>query len=161
VAGRREWVAAFNYGSFANLAAGENNGLLTWWGEDELYVPYAADSATFLRLRGHIIVEPGSMEGIIGWRVRMGLDPLDAGAVTTAGALDDAEVAEEHFLDERFWWNDGFSSPSSPSNPYHYTFDTVSKRKLASPAALVVSGINLSTAEVTVHIFLRALFLFP
>ncbi len=161
MAGRREWVPAFNWGAAASVAAGETNGLLTWWGEDELYVPYAADSATFLRLRGHIVVEPGTGEGIIGWRVRMGLDPLDAGTVTTAGALDDAEVAEEHFLDERFWWNDSTDAPSSWSNPYHYTFGTASKRKMNSPEALVISMINTSGQVVRVTPFIRALFLFP
>ncbi len=161
MAGRREWVPSFNWGSVSNIAAGETNGLLTWWGEDELYVPAAADQATFLRLRGHIIIEEQTTEGIVGWRVRLGLDPLDAGTVTTAGALDDAEVAEEHFLDERYWWNDATAAPSSWSNPYYYTFDTVSKRKLASPQALVVSMINTSTSTMRVTNFLRGLFLFP
>ncbi len=91
----------------------------------------------------------------------MGLDPLDAGTVTTAGALDDAEVAEEHFLDERFWWNDATDSPSSWSNPYHYTFGTSSKRKMNSPEALVISMINTSGQVVRVTPFIRALFLFP
>jgi len=163
MAGRREWVPASNWGSTASLAAGTANSTITSWGEDELYLPYAADSATFLRLRGHIVLdEVIDGDGLFGWRVRMGLDDLQAGGPpATAGDLDDGEVAEEHFLDERFWWYDGTAQPSAGDHPYYYTFDTTSKRKLQSPQTITVTGINLGPSTIRVTVFLRALFLFP
>ncbi len=163
MAGRREWVPCFNWGAFATVAAGSFNTALTWWGEDELYSPAGAqDSCTFLRLKGHIVVEESSSEGTIGWRVRIGTDSLDAGgAPTTAGEIDDSEVAEEHFLDERFWFYDTTAQPSSWSHPYYTTFDTASKRKLASPQALVVTFGNGSGVDIRVQPYLRGLFLFP
>jgi len=70
-------------------------------------------------------------------------------------------VAEEHFMDERYWSFDGTAQPAISDHPYWCTFDTTSKRKMASPAALIVSGMNLTGGVMRVTVFLRALFLFP
>lgn len=159
MAGRREWVPCVNWGNAETIPNAATT-TLCQWGEDELYVPYAADSATFLRLRGHIVISDAAGVGTVGWRVRLGLDPLSGGAVATAGALNDFDVAEEHYMDERFWHNQA-TGPSLNDHPYWTTFDTRSKRRLDSPAALIVSMLNFSGQEMRVEPYLRALMLFP
>ncbi len=158
---RREWVPAVNWGSPVNIGAGTTTQFVVW-GEDELYVPYAADEATFLRLKGHFSINGVSVAaGPIGWRVRIGLDDLQiGGALATAGDLDDGEVAEEHFLDERFWVYNGTAQPESNDHPYWFTFDTGSKRKLQSPMGLVISAFNGTAQDLSWTPFVRGLFLF-
>lgn len=159
---RREWVPCFNYGDIASLPA-VSTGQLTVWNEDNLFVANAADECTFLRLKGHLVIEASSpgAEGVIGWRVRVGLTDLAVGgAAATAGELDQIDVAEEHFLDERFWWFDTTAQPSAGDHPYYYTFDTSSKRKLALPQALVISFLNETSEDLRVTPFIRGLFLF-
>ncbi len=161
MASRREWIPCSNWAANTNINSGSTSQLCIW-GEDELYVPGAADEATFLRLKGHIIIaeETGAV-GVVGWRVRVGLDDLQAGGVAaTAGDLLNGEVAEEHFLDERWWQMDGTSQPSAGDHPYYYTFDTGSKRKLQSPQALVISFRNSTAQTLVVIPFIRGLFLF-
>jgi len=161
VGSRREWVPTINWGSPISCNAASTTELAKW-GEDELYIPYAADEATFLRLKGHLQTdEVLTASGPIAWRVRVGLDDLQAGGVAaTAGDLDDGEVAEEHFLDERFWTYDGTMQPAGGDHPYWYTFDTSSKRKLQSPMSLVISFWNGTGSLLRVTLYVRALFLF-
>ncbi len=162
MASRREWVPCFNYGDAASILAG-TTGQLTSWDELTLFIANAADECTFLRLKGHIVVAEGApgSAGTIGWRVRVGLTDLAVGgAASTAGEIDDVDVAEEHFLDERFWHYDTTAQPSAGDHPYYYTFDTSSKRKLALPQALVVSFLNDTADDIRVVPFLRGLFLF-
>jgi len=162
MASRREWVPVATWGNAVTISAGTNAELFSF-GEEGLYIPNAADTCTFLRLKGHIIIAegvPGEV-GEIGWRVRVGLDELAvAGAAITAGDLQDQQVAEEHFLDERFWHYDATSQPSAGDHPYYYTFDTSSKRKLALPQALVISFLNETSEDLRVTPFIRGLFLF-
>ncbi len=159
MAGRREWIPCASWAIGVNILPGVDSPFCLY-GEDEMYLPYAADEATFLRLKGHIIVTGGD-RGIVGWRVRMGLDELGGGGVTTAGPLSDMEVAEEHFLDERYWFSDGGDGPNLLSHPYWCTFNTASKRKMKSPDSLVISFLNETAQALTVTPFIRGLFLFP
>ncbi len=162
MASRREWVPCFNWGSPASILAG-STGQLTVWNEDNLFVANGADECTFLRLKGHIVLAEGApgSAGTVGWRVRVGLTDLAVGgAAATAGELDQIDVAEEHYLDERYWHFDTTAQPSAGDHPYYYTFDTSSKRKLALPQALVISWLNETPDDMRVTPFLRGLFLF-
>ena len=109
MASRREWVPCVTWGNAVTIVAGTTAELFSY-GEEDLYIPNAADTCTFLRLKGHIVIaesQVGGADGICGWRVRVGLDELAvAGAAITAGDLEIQQVAEEHFLDERFWFYD-------------------------------------------------------
>ncbi len=159
---RREWIPNTSWGSLANVAGGSTVDI-AHWGEQELYFAYSADEATFLRMKGHIIVSgvASADTGPIGWRLRVGLETLDgAGLIRTAGGLQDAGVAEEHYIDERYWDFDGTAQPSSWSHPYYTTFDSGSKRKLATPQAIVLSFLNTTTDVISVRMYLRGLFLF-
>ena len=162
MASRREWIPVAVWGNAVSISAGTTAQLFSF-GEADLYIPNGVDECTFLRLKGHIVIDEGAPgdTGQCGWRVRVGLDELGiAGVAIVAGDLELEDVAEEHFLDERFWFYDTTAQPSAGDHPYYYTFDTSSKRKLQLPQSLTCSFMNRTAGAMRVTPFVRGLFLF-
>lgn len=141
-----EWVVPTTYGQEVSILANDttDTNLLTM---STMFDAYATDDITVIAVKGHICFTEANAAtpemNVFGWRVRLGLEDLQVGGSTYSGDIDNFSVADEHFLDERFWTQGTLgTSTTNMADAYYLRLDVKSKRRMKAGQLLGLSFYN-------------------